>query len=1329
MKLFCRNASESSAIKSVIASALNNDSEYPLTLSTITDEESAAKFDATKYPLAQLTNYGTKLPVLETEEGLLLWETNAILRYIAAGNEQLSGSTPFSSAKVSQWLDFTQTELDLPVRTILYSEDGLVSNLDPAAIKSAKGGLFSALKVLNISLESTTFLASDANKYPTLADVSVFGTLYGIYVRDPKILDKHINVKRWFNTVLAVPQFKSVIDSLPAYTPAVKKVQQEKQAQPKQEKKQEAKPAQAEKKAEKKAEAPAADATDAAASTGDNASEEEALKELRKKQKEEAKLAKMAKFQAKQNSKKAPEPKAKGEAAAKKVAKKEKPAAPAAPTVARKTVAKGEKKDMSTPMAPAYDPTEVEKDWYEWWEAQGFFKPENSNVGRDNTDNASDSPDNFVMVIPPPNVTGQLHLGHALTNSIQDTLSRWNRMSGKKVLWVPGTDHAGIATQVVVEKKLYKDEKITRHEIGREKFVEKVWEWKNEYGNTITSQLRRIGSSLDWSRETFTMDSKRSAAVNEAFVLLFDQKLIYRETRLVNWCCKLKSAISDIEVEHVELKGPTELRVPGYEEKQKFGIIENFVYQIAPLNPTDEPEFLEIGTTRLETMLGDTGVAVHPDDKRYSHLHGRYIIHPFQDRKIPIITDSELVEMEFGTGVVKVTPAHDPNDFKCGKKNNLEMINILDDEGLINANGAPFAGMKRFDARNAVRKELEKLGLYRGSKENPMSLGICTRTGDVIEGRLKPQWWVDCKDMAADAANAVRQGDLELIPSNHADTWFRWLDNIRDWCISRQLWWGHRIPAYLVIVDSKELPDERNNWVVARTKEEALQKAIEKFGGDNKTVELKQDEDVLDTWFSSGLFPFSVFGWPNQTQDLEKFFPTTFLETGHDILFFWVARMVMLGKKLTGHLPFKKVFLHGMVQDAHGRKMSKTLGNVIDPIDVIQGVSLQHLVDLLSKGNLDPREIAKATEGLKKDYPSGIQQCGTDALRFALCSYTSQGSHINLDVNRIVGYRNFCNKIWNAVKFALYTLGPDFVPNPTNEITGNESDTDKWILSKLNSAIQQSISGLKNYEFSSATTAIYSFWLYQLCDVYLEAIKPVFRDDGKLSAEDLQKRQKAARDTLYTCIETGLLLLHPFMPFVTEELFHTIPARPSATPRPETISLCKYPTEQAAWANEEVEGKMKIVQDVVHAIRSLRADYNITAQASALVRTGDDVKEILNASLDVVRVLSRSKDVGIIPRSGDAPLGCAVHIVREDIEVYLHVADIINIEAEIKKLAGKLSKLEGDLKALEKQMAVPGYEERVPEKVKTANSEKKITIQQEIETTKSATANFEKLRK
>ncbi|GME83736.1 unnamed protein product [Ambrosiozyma monospora] len=595
-------------------------------------------------------------------------------------------------------------------------------------------------------------------------------------------------------------------------------------------------------------------------------------------------------------------------------------------------------------------------------------------------------------------------------------------MKGKTVLYLPGFDHAGIATQSVVEKTIWAKEKKTRHDYGREEFIKKVWEWKDVYKNRIQGQFEKLGASYDWDREAFTLDPKLSAAVTEAFVKLHKDGTIYRDLRLVNWSVKLNTALSNLEVENKTIPGKTLVSVPGYEEKVEFGVLTSFAYQVV-----GSDEKVVVATTRPETIFGDTAVAVHPKDSRYTHLHGKFLKHPFLDRNIPIITDAEAVDMEFGTGAVKITPGHDNNDYNTGKRHNLEFINIFTDDGKLNNNCGEWEGIRRFDARPLVIKKLKELGLYVGEEDNEMTLPTCSRSGDIIEPYLKPQWYVSQKKMAAAAIAVVKEGKIKIQPKSSEADYFRWLDGIHDWCISRQLWWGHRCPVYFVHIEGEN--NDHNDgkyWVSGRNVEEAQAKAEKLFP--NAKFTLEQDEDVLDTWFSSGLWPFSTLGWPENTPDMKTFYPMSMLETGWDILFFWVTRMILLGVKLTGDVPFKEVFCHSLVRDAQGRKMSKSLGNVIDPSDVISGISLEDLHKQLLVGNLDPREVEKAKAGQKASYPNGIPECGTDALRFALCAYTTGGRDINLDILRVAGYRKFCNKIFQATKFVLMRLGDDYKP-------------------------------------------------------------------------------------------------------------------------------------------------------------------------------------------------------------------------------------------------------------------------------------------------------------
>jgi len=993
----------------------------------------------------------------------------------------------------------------------------------------------------------------------------------------------------------------------------------------------------------------------------------------------------------------------------------------------------GEKKQIDQlNFPPTYHPKYVESAWQSWWEKSGYYTPDISKI---NDVSSIKEENKFVMVIPPPNVTGSLHLGHALTTAIEDTLTRWNRMKGKITLWVPGTDHAGIATQSVVEKRLLKSDGVTRHQLGREEFLKKVWEWKDLYGNRITGQIRSLGASVDWSREAFTMDSNLSRAVTEAFVRFHDDGLLYRDTRLINWSCALQSAISEIEVDYIDLEGKTYLPVPNHKLKDKyeFGTLTSFAYKVE-----GSDEEIVVATTRLETMLGDTAVAVHPNDTRYSHLHGKYVIHPFVDRKIPIITDDVLVDMSFGTGAVKITPAHDPNDYSCGKRNQLDFIIIFTEDGKIANNGGKFAGLMRYDARIAIEEELKVLGLWRNKEPNKMRLGKCSRSGDIIEPMLTPQWYVNCSSMAARAVDAVRKGDLKIVPEFHESTWYRWLENIRDWCISRQLWWGHRIPAYFLRLKSdldkgirqdKNDPSNNHLWFVGRTELEAKERAVSKLNVDINDIILEQDEDVLDTWFSSGLFPFSVFGWPNNTVDLQTFYPTTLLETGLDILFFWVARMVMMGLHLTNTLPFKTVYLHAMVRDKYGRKMSKSLGNVIDPLEVINGCQLSDLLKKIDEGNLPPKEVDKAKEGQAADFPEGIPECGADALRFGLLAYTVQGRDVNLDIKRVVGYRQFCNKLWNAVRFAL-TYVSDLIPTPTLhlEIANHPSISkrDLYILSRLHSTIKECNLQLNLYTFGLATTALHSFFLYDVCDVYLELIKPIVND---LSPEN-QSTRFAAQATLYTVIEQFLRLSHPFMPFVTEELWQRLPNRSSLT-KIESIMISPYPEEVPSWFRPDIENEFDILKEAIHGARSLRSEYkvanHIKAEFAFQSKSNDLFNTLTSLSLDFSTLAKASSFTSLSVDS--TPKGYCVKVINDQLSILVNLTGIIDIDIEINRLTKDIERLTPLINTYKRKMTAADYESKVPESVRISNIEKLNAYEVELSTTIQTKLAFENMLK
>ncbi|EIM85152.1 uncharacterized protein STEHIDRAFT_169949 [Stereum hirsutum FP-91666 SS1] len=977
------------------------------------------------------------------------------------------------------------------------------------------------------------------------------------------------------------------------------------------------------------------------------------------------------------------------------------------------TTPKGSKKDTTQPMSAGYNPIAVESAWYDWWLEEGFFKPALKPDGQPKEEGL------FVIPSPPPNVTGSLHIGHALATAIQDSLIRWNRMLGKTVLFVPGFDHAGISTQSVVEKRLWKTAGKTRHDLGRPKFVETVMDWKNDYQGRITNQLRRLGGSYDWSRVAFTMDPQLSKAVIETFCRLHEDGTIYRGNRLVNWCVQMNTTLSNLEVDQKQLTGRTLLNVPGYDVKEKFefGVITSFAY---PIEGSDEK--IIVATTRPETMLGDTAIAVHPDDSRYKHLHGKFALHPFVDRRIPIVTDDIAVDMEFGTGAVKITPAHDPNDYEVGMRHKLEFINIMNDDGTFNANtGEKFQGMKRFHARVAVVKALKEAGLFIETKDNPMQIPLCLKSGDIIEPILKPQWWVNCKPLAEEAIKRTRAGELHVAPKQSEADWYRWLDNIQDWCISRQLWWGHQCPAYFVDIEGIEQDNsDGKNWVVGRTLEQATERA-KALAGD-RPFTLKQDEDVLDTWFSSGLWPFSILGWPDKTADLDRFYPSSMLETGWDIIFFWVARMVLLGIRLTDKMPFNEVFCHAMIRDAHGRKMSKSLGNVIDPLDVIQGLPLDQLHQKLYEGNLEDKEIQKAMAGQKKDFPKGIPQCGADALRFALCAYSGGGRDINLEILRVEGYRKFCNKIFNATKFAMLKLDESFVPEARPKPTGKESLVEKWIFHKLNIAADEVNRQLEGRNHMAATNAVYNFWLYELCDVYIEAMKPMTEPTAPAET------RASSQQTLYLCLDYGLRLLHPFMPFVTEELWQRLARRPN-DPTP-SIMVSQYPVFDKDFVFDDAERQFELVFNIVRTGRSLAASYNLQSDIQLYIHTQTDAEAALfeQQAPTMVTLTKGCKSLKVVRQLDEIPAGCGSTSLTPTVAVHVLVRGLVDLDVEISKCEKKLDLARLNLNKITKIEAQPDYEETIPANVRLSNEEKRKTFEAEISTLELSKTMFAKLK-
>ncbi|KAK6615183.1 valyl-tRNA synthetase, partial [Botrytis cinerea] len=958
----------------------------------------------------------------------------------------------------------------------------------------------------------------------------------------------------------------------------------------------------------------------------------------------------------------------------------------------------GEKKIIKSfddPQYKAYNPIAVESAWYSWWEKEGFFKPEFTADGEVKPEGS------FVIVEPPPNVTGNLHMGHALPNALQDLLIRWNRMHGKTTLWLPGCDHAGISTQSVVENMLWRREQKTRHDLGRPKFVETVWDWKDEYHKKINAVLRRMGGSFDWTREAFTMNENFSSAVTETFVSLHEEGIIYRANRLVNWCTKLNTSLSNLEVTNKELAGRTLIDVPGYDKKVEFGVIVHFQYQIE-----GSEEKIEVATTRVETMLGDTGIAVHPDDARYTHLVGKNAIHPFiEGRLMPIVADT-YVEKDFGTGAVKITPAHDPNDFALGQRHNLEFINILTDDGKMNDNAGPYAGQKRFDVRYTIQEDLKKAGLYVDKKDNPMTVPLCEKSKDVIEPMLKPQWWMKMREMADEAIKVVKSGEIKIKPESAEKSYLRWMENINDWCLSRQLWWGHQAPMYFAQIEGDE-NDESNGdrWFAGRTEEEAEAKAKKALPG--KTFKLKRDEDVLDTWFSSGLWPFATMGWPKKTSDFEKLYPTSVLETGWDILFFWVARMIMFGIKMTGKVPFTEVYCHSLVRDSDGRKMSKSLGNVIDPQDVIQGIALEDLHAKLLVGNLAPAEVEKAKKYQKTAFPDGIPECGTDALRFALVSYTTGGGDIASTKRQ---------------KYVVGKLPADFVPNKTAKLTGKESLSERWILHKMTMAAKEINQNLEDREFMRSTAAVYQYWYNQLCDVYIENSKAILQD-----GTDEEKR--SATDTLYTALEGALTMIHPYMPFLTEELWQRLPRRPEdKTP---SIVLAKYPVYEAELDDPASEEAYELVMAVSKGIRSLMSEYSLKDEGKVFVQAYDTTSHsTITSQVQSIKSLSGKgvSSLEVLSSTDARPAGCVVFSISSAAAVFLHVKGRVNIDGEIEKAAKKLEKTRTGIEKQRKLLDDPAYQEKVSKELQEIERKKLGDLETEQRGFEETIKQFETLK-
>lgn len=904
-------------------------------------------------------------------------------------------------------------------------------------------------------------------------------------------------------------------------------------------------------------------------------------------------------------------------------------------------------------MDKTYQPQQIEASWYNTWEERGYFKP-------------SGQGDAYCIMIPPPNVTGSLHMGHGFQQSIMDALTRYQRMQGKNALWQVGTDHAGIATQMVVERQLQAQD-LTKHDLGREKFVDKVWEWKAQSGNTITQQMRRLGVSADWTRERFTMDEGLSAAVEEVFIRLYDEGLIYRGNRLVNWDPKLHTAISDLEVLNEEEDG-------------------SFWYFRYPLADgaltSDGKNHIVIATTRPETMLGDSALAVHPEDERFKDLIGKSVELPLCNRKIPIIAD-DYVDPEFGTGCVKITPAHDYNDYEVGKRHDLPLINILTNDAAINENGpTAYQGMDRFEARKQIVADLDTAGLLEKIEPHKLKVPRGDRSGVVIEPYLTNQWYVAIEELAKPAIKAVENGDIEFVPKNWENTYFSWMRDIQDWCISRQLWWGHRIPAWY---------DNEGNIYVGHN--EAAVREKYKLSAE---LELTQDADVLDTWFSSALWTFSTLGWPEDTDDLKTFHPTDVLVTGFDIIFFWVARMIMMTLKFTGQIPFRKVYITGLIRDSEGQKMSKSKGNVLDPIDLIDGIELDSLLAKQTDSMMQPQLAKKIEKATSKNYPEGIAAHGTDALRYTFYSLASTGRDINFDMGRMEGFRNFCNKIWNASRYVFMNTEEQIPTKP--EKLEDFSQADLWIQSCFQKTLEKVEQGMDTYRFDLVSQAIYDFFWNEYCDWYLELSKPVLWDE---SASDAQKN--ATRFTLLNILEQSLRLAHPFLPFITEEIWQKV--APMLNIEGESIMLQAYPALDSSVIDASVDAEIEWLKGVIVAIRNIRGEMNISPAKAipVLLSKGSDTDlKYLQSNTQFLSKLAKLESISWLDNPQDAPLA-STQLVG-DMEVLVPMAGLIDLKAEIERLNKEVGKLETEIKKLSGKLGNEKFVANAPAEV--VNKEK-----------------------
>jgi len=900
-------------------------------------------------------------------------------------------------------------------------------------------------------------------------------------------------------------------------------------------------------------------------------------------------------------------------------------------------------------MIEKYDPTEIETKWYNIWEKNGYFKPNETGES------------SYCIMIPPPNVTGTLHMGHAFQDTIMDTLIRYHRMQGKKTLWQPGTDHAGIATQMVVERQL-NAQGTSRVELGREAFVEKVWEWKEQSGNTITQQLRRMGASPDWSRQRFTMDEGMSAAVLKVFVELYDEGLIYRGQRLVNWDPTLNTALSDLEVESTE----------------ENGFMWHFNYPVADQDGQATDQYLTIATTRPETLLGDTAVAVNPEDERFQHLIGQHVLLPICNRLIPIVGD-EHADPEKGTGCVKITPAHDFNDYEVGKRHDLPMINILNKDATINQNAPEvYQGMPRYEARKAIVATMDKLGLLVEIKPHVLMVPRGDRSGDVIEPLLTNQWYVDAKTLAKPAIEAVDNGDIKFVPDNWKNTYYAWMNDIQDWCISRQLWWGHRIPAWY---------DEQDNFYVGMTEQ-----AVREKHGLSSEVKLTQDSDVLDTWFSSALWPFATLDWPQDSKELQTFYPTNVLVTGFDIIFFWVARMIMMGIKFMGQIPFKEVYIHGLVRDSHGQKMSKSKGNVLDPIDLIDGISLEDLLSKRTQGLMQdqPERIEKIKAATIEEFPEGIKPYGCDAMRFTFASLASTGRDINFDMGRVEGYRNFCNKIFNASRFVfMNTEGHE----ATRFSLDDASTVEKWIVSRLQNCISEYRRHMDSYRLDLASQCIYDFFWNEYCDWFLELSKPLLKSEHKSHIQN----------TLLYVLDQALRLLHPLMPFITEEIWQEV--RNLRQLKEESIMTATFPVFDQTLVNEPAEETIKWIKDFTLSVRQIRGEMNISPGKPLdvlLLNCNPADSENLETHNALLKTMARLNTIELL--EGEEPP--AATALMGNMKILIPLAGLIDVAEETQRITKQIDKINQEIKRAAGKLANEKFTAKAPAHLVEAEKEK-----------------------